>query len=145
MRIEPSLRLLAAILCLIATFCAHHSVFDRIAEGDLSMIIKGRYSRSAVFLDEGGIHCKQVLKIRTMIEKHFHLMPLIAEKYYQMDREPVFTFKYVLYDTVDHCYVLRYFARMHRDPVLAGYEIFFNYDADTKRIIEVYTNEVPLE
>jgi hypothetical protein len=40
---------------------------------------------------------------------------------------------------------LRYFARTHHDPLLAGYEIFFSYDNHKKRISTIYTNEVPLE
>jgi len=128
-----------------ALSCAHHTVFDRIKNGDFSMVSQGRYDHPARFLDEGREYHSSILKIRTVIEKYFDLMPLITEQYYTVEYDLVFTYKYALLDTMRHSVVLRYFARTHNDPVLAGYQIFFVYDTIAKEIIEIFTNEVPLE
>jgi hypothetical protein len=130
---------------LLSICCAPQTVFDRIEDGDFTMVNKGRYDRPAVFLDEGREYRASVLEIRRVIEKHFDLMPLITKQYYPVDRDLAFTFKYVLLDTIDRCFVLRYFARTHNDPLLAGYEIFFASDTATKQVTGIFTGEVPLE
>lgn len=143
-----SSRFLAAFLCLLVMtwiFCARRSVFDRIKDGDYSMVQQGRYDRPAVFLDEGREYCTAVLDIRRIIEKHFDLMPLITRQYYTVDPDLRFTYKYVVLDTVAHTFVLRYFVRTHNDPLIAGYEIFFACDTATRQVVEIFTGEVPLE
>jgi hypothetical protein len=109
------------------------------------MVQQGRYEHPARFLDEGRGYLDQILEIRRSIEKHIDLMPQIARQYYNVGDDLTFIYKYALLDTVNHCLVLRYFARTHHDPLLAGYQIFFVYDTIARDVTKVYTNEVPLE
>ena len=147
----PDMHIMKQHLYLVLLFtavvlsCAHHTVFDRIENGDFSMVEKGRYNHPAMFLDEGGAYRDQVLDIRRSIEKHADLMPLIARQYFHVASDPVFTYKYVMLDTLNDCFVLRYFAYVYKDPRLAGYEIFFRYSNQRQDITGIYTNEVPLE
>jgi hypothetical protein len=131
-------------LLIIVLSCVHQTVFDRIEQGDYSMVSKGRYDQPAMFLDQGQYQ-EPVLKLRRIIEKHFDLMSDITRQYYKVEDNLVFAFNYASLDTVGDKFVLRYFARTRQDPLLAGYQIFFVYDRVLKQFTRIYTSEVPLE
>ncbi|HEC79198.1 MAG TPA: hypothetical protein ENI34_08680 [candidate division WOR-3 bacterium] len=140
-----NIKRIAIIIFFIICGCAKKSSLERIVEGDFSLVAKGTYRGTTKFLRDGGVYIELVSRFRGEIEKKEEILSLIARKYFFVPQKMEFNFKFAALDEEKRCLILRYFARVVNHPIYAGYQIQFVYDIETKRLIKIYTSEVPLE
>jgi hypothetical protein len=82
---------------------------------------------------------------REEVDEHPELLRGVAEKYFSLPEPLEFHYMYIGEDSVAHRVLLRYFAYDPHPVIMAGWQVQLVFDAGTKRLLEVYTTEVPLE
>lgn len=142
---DMSLRIGVLFLLFLLIGCKEKDVFRSIRNDDYSMVAQGTYHGHAVFLRDAGEYEDLVEQLRSQIEENIDVLPLITRKFFSVSHELQYTFKLLLLDRDENYLILRYFARIPEHPLYAGYQIQFVCDVESKRLIKIYTAEVPLE
>jgi hypothetical protein len=130
---------------IITTNCHEIDEFRKIRNGNFDIVSKGTYHGKAIFLREGKEYENIVLEWRAQIEKKKDVLPMITRKFFFAPEKLNYKFKFVTFDKEKNFMILRYFARQVSHPIYAGFQIQFVYDLDSKKLLRIYTAEVPLE
>jgi hypothetical protein len=125
--------------------CRQKDMFQKIRDGDFSIVVQDTYRGHAIFLRDAGEFEDVVVELRTEIEENMDVLPVVTRKFFSVSQELHFKFKLIMFDKEKDYLILRYFARIGEHPLYAGYQIQFVVDRDARRIIKIYTAEVPLE
>lgn len=125
--------------------CRQKDVFQKIRDGDFSIVAQDTYRGHAVFLRDAGEFEDVVAELRAEIEKNINLLPVITRNFFSVSQELHYKFKLIMLDKEKNYLILRYFARIAEHTLYAGYQIQFVVDIDARRIIKIYSAEVPLE
>ncbi|UCG90951.1 MAG: hypothetical protein JSV97_07640 [candidate division WOR-3 bacterium] len=136
--------------CIIVAFlvmisCRHADEFKKIREGNFDIVEKDTYRGTPVYMGQGGDYKELVTSLRLDIEKNIDLLPFITKNFFSVEYELSYRFKFAAVDREKSCLILRYFARIPDHPLYAGYQIQFVFDMHTKKLLKVFTAEVPLE
>jgi hypothetical protein len=107
-------------------------------------VMKGSYRGNLHFLGDGREHREAVEYLRELVETDFAVLDMISNRFYTIPHLG-YKFKYAALDMDSSMMMLRYFARIREHPVYAGYQIQFLFDAESRKLKAVYTEEVPLE
>lgn len=142
---DNNVKNLFLIFLFLIISCKKRNEFQKIHDGDFSIVDKGTYRGTTIFLRDGGEYKDVVDTFRTEIEAHEDVLPSITRKFFFVLETLIYKFKFVTLDKEKNCFILRYFARTMNHPVYAGYQIQFVFDVDTKNLIQIYTSKVPLE
>jgi hypothetical protein len=143
--VKKNIAFTASILLLVTSMsCKKRDEFALLHEGDFSMVAKGSYRGHLLFLGDGREHRETVDHLRRLVEKNFEILDSVTERFFSIPHMG-YKFKYAALDTETRMLMLRYFARIREHPVYAGYQIQFLFDAESRRLKSVYTEEVPLE
>ena len=138
-----SILLFALITCPFLS-CTKHDAMNSIRSGDFSIVCKDTFRGRIRFLGEGREHKESVEALRREIEENSDVLDIISERFYTIPYRE-YRFKFAALDEEKNHIVLRYFARIIEHPVYAGYQIQFLFDLESRRLLRVYTSEVPLE
>ncbi len=125
--------------------CRQKDMFQKIRDGDFSIVAQDTYRGHAIFLRDAGEFENAVAELRAEIEKNMDVLPVVTRKFFSVPQELHYKFKLIMFDKEKDYLILRYFARVTEHPLYAGYQIQFVIDIKTRRIIKIYTAEVPLE
>jgi len=131
-------------ICLIIT-CKKVDEFQKIRDGNFDLVAKGKYEGKLNFLKQGNEYEDIVKVCRTEIEKNSDVLPAISKRYFSISENLFYKFKFVAIDKEKNNLILRYFARIMSHSLYAGYQIQFVLDIDSKKLIHIFTAEVPLE
>jgi len=142
---DISIKIGVLLLLFLLIACREKDVFRNMREGDFSMVAQGTYHGHAVFLRDAGGYEDVVKELRAKIERNSDVLPLITKKFFSVSQELRYRFKLVLLDKEKNYLIVRYFARIPEHPLYAGYQIQFVCDMDARRLVKIYTAEVPLE
>ncbi len=135
-------QLLVVFFSLLPLTCKQDDEFQKIREGNFDIVLKGRYEGRPIYAEP--TEEETINSLRAHIEKNLDVLQIISDKYF--GRSILFyNFKFAALDQEKNRLVLRYFARITDDPIYAGYQIQFVYDINSKRLIQIFTCEVPLE
>lgn len=138
---------LVIIISLVLMAKCHRRVdeFKKMRAGNFDIVQEGTYRGKPVYLGQGGDYEDMVKHLRTNIEKNSDVLPLITKEFFPVSQELSYRFKFVALDREKNYLILRYFARIAEHPLYAGYQIQFVFDIHSKRLVRVFTDEVPLE
>ena len=125
--------------------CKHDPQFKKIRSGNFDIVIKGKYQGRLTHSLLTKENEETVNSLRASIEKNYDVLQLISEKYFDQHADLLYSFMYAAVDQEKNCLVLRYFARIPDDPIYAGYQIQFVYGISPRRLVQIFTTEVPLE
>lgn len=134
-------------ICIVGILsnCPHKSTFDRLDDGDFTIVTKGTFRGKTIFLRDGGQYRETVDAYRVAIESRLYLLPMIIRKHYIVPEKLDFLFKYATIEQERELLILRYFARVLHHPVHAGYQIQFVFEMENNTCTAIYASEVPLE
>ncbi len=132
-----------AFLVIIA--CRHADEFKKIRDGDFDIVEKETYRGTPMYVGQGGDYQDLVTSLRLDIEKNIDLLPLITKNFFSVEYQLSYRFKFAAIDKEKSYLILRYFARIPDHPLYAGYQTQFVFDVHTKKLLKIYTAEVPLE
>jgi hypothetical protein len=125
--------------------CKRNSELSRIRAGDFSIVCKDTYHGRLKFLGSGREYDKLVEGLRAEIEKDaMVILDIISDRFYTIPHKE-YKFKFAAFDETSDCLVLRYFARIVEHPVYAGYQIQFVFSRTPRKLLKVFSSEVPLE
>ncbi|MDH4211579.1 MAG: hypothetical protein OEV79_09060 [candidate division WOR-3 bacterium] len=142
---KKNIAFISSILLFVTSIsCKKRDEFALLHEGDFSIVTKGSYRGHLLFLGDGREHRETVEYLKGLVDNNFGILELINERFYAIPHMG-YRFKYAALDTESGMMVLRYFARIREHPVYAGYQIQFLFDAESRRLKGIYTEEVPLE
>ncbi len=131
-------------LFVTAISCKKRDEFALLHEGDFSIVTQGSYRGHLQFLGDGREHRKTVEYLKGLVDKNSEILDLISDEFYTIPHMG-YKFKYAALDAESGTMMLRYFARIREHPVYAGYQIQFLFDAESRHLKGIYTEEVPLE
>ena len=131
-------------LCVLVT-CRSVDVFEKIRNDTYDDIHQGTYHGSAVYIRDTGDFESFITDTRSRIEDNSDVLPLVTKKFFSTPESLAFRYKFTAHDVQKGLLILRYFARRPEHPLYAGYQIQFVFEAGTKKLVDVYTAEVPLE
>jgi hypothetical protein len=126
------------------SFCRRYDELSNIRRGDFSIVHEGTYHGRLNLLGDGSQYQQLIQDLRGEIERNPEVLDLISERYYKIPHKP-YQFKFAAVDEDSSFLILRYFARIVEHPVYAGYQVQFVHALESRRLIEVFTSEVPLE
>ncbi len=133
------------ILFFLIAGCKEQMIFRRIKAGNFEDVQRGFYYGETRFIGPGTEYNKLVKKLQMEIERHQDILPKITRKFFMVPQQLNYKFKYACIDDEKGYLILRYFARIFEHPIYAGYQIQLVFDIDTKRLVRIFTNGVPLE
>jgi hypothetical protein len=125
--------------------CGKKDLFRDIRSGDYSLVEKGSYRGTTEYIGSGDSLARTIARYRGGIEKDPDLLPKITRYCYRVPDILVFRYKMALLDRSAHALVLRYFAPIYDDHLIAGYQVFLVFDLDRDELIRACVSEVPLE
>lgn len=94
---------------------------------------------------DGAEYKRVVDGFRSEIEKNRALLLMITKEHYDVSGMLFYKFKFAALDSIRTYLILRYFARIYNHPLLAGYQIQFVFNAESRELVKIYTAEVALE
>jgi hypothetical protein len=125
--------------------CREVDEFSNLRAGNCDIVIRGRYQGRPIYLPPGSEYEELIRPFRNRIEKNIDVLPMITRKFFFASSKLLYKFKFTSLDREKNLLILRYFARVVNHPIFAGYQIQFVFDIDSKRLIKIFTSEVPLE
>lgn len=134
----------AVVACSWGLACRGPGALDAIRDGDFSLVEQGSYAGRLIILTEGMEQFETALRLRLMVEENMDVLDSVSDRCHTLEHVG-YRFKYAAFDAERNALLLRYFARIVEHPLYAGYQIQLRFDADSRRLIRVYTEEVPLE
>jgi hypothetical protein len=137
--------LTSVILLILLVNCRETDILRTIRNGDYSLITKGSYKGTADYNGQGENYTPAVKRCRRLIEKSIDLLPMITRHHFPAPGNLNFDFKMVLLDRTGNALVLRYYAPIFGDNIVAGYQLFFVFDLSRDELIRIFSSEVPLE
>jgi len=132
-----------ALLPMLA--CQTYNPFKSLNQGDFEIVCPGKYKEATIFLRDGAEYKRVVDGFRSEIEKNRALLLMITKEHYDVSGMLFYKFKFAALDSIRTYLILRYFARIYNHPLLAGYQIQFVFNAESRELIKIYTAEVALE
>ncbi len=129
----------------LAVACHPTRFWKDLRIGDYTLVEEGTYRGNPRYLQHPGEYEAVVRQCRAQIEKNAGLMPRITEKFFPVDQDLLYQYKFTSIDSVSQCLILRYFARIADDHLYAGYQIQFVYALKQRDFVRVFTSRVPLE
>jgi len=132
------------ILCVMIT-CRSVDVFEHIRNDTYDHILRGTYHGSARFIRDGGAFAPLIADFRHRVETNADVLPHIVHRVFSTSVQFAFRYKFTAHDAEKDYLILRYFARIPEHHDFAGYQIQFVFEIPTKKLVGVYTAEVPLE
>lgn len=132
-----------ALLPILA--CQTYNPFKNLKQGDFDIVVAGKYKEATIFLRDGAEYKRVVDGFRSEIEKNRALLLMITKEHYDVSGMLFYKFKFAALDSIRTYLILRYFARIYNHPLLAGYQIQFVFNAESRELIKIYTAEVALE
>jgi hypothetical protein len=142
--IKHSTLIIGIFFILTSISCKKKDNLCLLRDGDFSIVMKGSYRGNLHFLGDGREHREAVEYLRELVETDFAVLDMISNRFYTIPHLG-YKFKYAALDMDSSMMMLRYFARIREHPVYAGYQIQFLFDAESRKLKAVYTEEVPLE
>jgi len=142
---ERILHITTLLLMIAVLSCKKNDMFHGLRAGDYGMVIKGSYRGTAEYIGAGENYSSIVKRYRRAIEKNADLLPKITRYHFRVPDVLAYDFKMVLLDRTRGLLVLRYYAPIRGDRLIAGYQLFFVLDPDRDTLVQVYSSEVPLE
>jgi len=134
-----------ALAVLLGLACSAGSIRTRVSAREFALVQEGRYPGS-VRIKNGDPELERLVKDwRAELEAEPGFMRQVAEKYFALPEPSPFHFMYVGEDSVQGRVLLRYFAYDPHPVIMAGWQILFVFDRQSRRLAEVFTSEVPLE
>jgi len=144
MRISPLL-LVAISLSAILLHCREDDTFGELKRGDYHLVVAGDYDGTADYIGPGANFEKTVADYRRLIEEHIDMLSVITRHDFPSAAPLRFEFKMVLWDRERDYLILRYYAPFFHNSIYAGYQLFIVCEAKRKRLVRIYSSEVPLE
>ena len=132
------------VLCVIIT-CRSIDVFEHIRNDTYEYIFRGTYHGSGLFIRDGGAFASLIADFRHRVETNADVLPHIVHRVFSTSVQFAFRYKFTAHDAEKDYLILRYFARIPEHHDFAGYQIQFVFEIPTKKLVGVYTAEVPLE
>ncbi len=133
------------ILLIITPQCREDNIFRGIEHGSDHLIVRGSYDGTADYLGDGAGQEKVLADYRHRIESKINYLPGIVRQHFAAKTDLRFEYKMALWDRDRHYLVLRYYAPIPTDSIIAGYQIFFVGDDRRVRLVKIFVSEVPLE
>lgn len=133
------------IFVLLSVVCQTYDPLKNLKRGDFDIVKMGKYRGRAIFLRDGAQYKKSIDVLRSEIERDGDLLPKITRIHYDVPEILVYKFKFAAFDSMMDNFILRYFARLYDHPILAGYQIQFVFNADSRELVSIFTLEVGLE
>jgi hypothetical protein len=143
--IKQSIILANLFLTIAIAGCNKKDVFCEIRNGDYDLVVKGSYNGTADYIGQGENYTPAVKRCRRLIEKSLNLLPMITRRHFSAPGNLNFDFKMVLLDRAGNSLVLRYYAPIFGDQIVAGYQLFFVFDLSRDKLTRIFSSEVPLE
>ncbi len=137
--------LFATSLINAAIRCSQIDVWHKMRNGNFEMVTKGSYQGTLKYMPHPGQFENLVNRYRREIEDNLDLLPLITKQCYTIQETLSYQYKFTWLDEDNGFLVLRYFAHIYNDRILAGYQILFVYDTDRNRLAKIFVSDVPLE
>jgi len=126
--------------------CRENNEFNKLKEGDFAIVVRGTYRGRPIYLGPDNKKYEDLInQLCSKIDKHHDVLPMITRKFFFVPEKLVYKFKFATLDKEKKRLILRYFARVVSHPVWAGYQIQFVFDTTTKKLVQIFTAEVPLE
>jgi len=135
----------SVMLLILLVNCRETDILRTIKNGDYSLVSKGSYKGTADYIGHGENYIPVVDRYRRLIENNINLLPKITRHHFSAPETLNFDFKMVLLDRSNNLLVLRYFAPIFHDHLIAGYQLYFVFDPGRDRLTRIYSSEVPLE
>jgi hypothetical protein len=135
----------SAMLLILLVNCRGAEIFRTIKNGDYGLVVKGSYNGTADYIGQGENYTPAVKRYCRLIEKNIDLLPQITRHHFSAPGTLNFDFKMVLVDRQNNFLVLRYFAPIFGDHLIAGYQLFFVFDLGRNELIRIFSSAVPLE
>jgi len=136
---------LFTIVLLPILACQTYNPFKSLKQGDFEIVCAGKYKEATIFLRDGAEYKRVVDEFRSEIEKNRALLLMITKEHYDVSGMLFYKFKFAALDSIRTYLILRYFARIYNHPLLAGYQIQFVFNAESRELVKIYTAEVALE
>lgn len=133
------------ILLIITPQCREDDILRGIEHGGDHLIVRGSYDGTADYIGNGAGQEKVLADYRHRLESKINLLPVIVRRHFATDTDLRFEYKMALWDRDRHYLVLRYYAPLPADSLIAGYQIFFVGDGRRARLVKIFVSEVPLE
>lgn len=140
----PGFLILAAVVILVAA-CHPARFWKDLRTGDYTLVEEGTYRGNPRYMQHPGGYEAVVRQCREQIEKNADLMPRITGRFFPVDKELFYQYKFTSIDSVSQCLILRYFARISDDHLYAGYQIQYVYALKQRDFVRIFTSRVPLE
>lgn len=125
--------------------CKKNDLFNDLRSGDYRLVVKGTYNGTAEYIGQGENYGPAVKRYRWLVEKNIDLLPRLTRVHFSAPGYLNYGYKMALLDRLKNFLVLRYFARIYGDPLIAGYQLFFVFDLSRDKLARVFSSEVPLE
>jgi len=135
----------AAVLLILSVRCHEPDILRTIKNGNYGLVVKGSYNGTADYIGQGENYTPAVKRYCRLIEKSIDLLPQITRHHFSAPSTLNFDFKMVLVDRQNNFLVLRYFAPIFGDHLIAGYQLFFVFDLSRNALIRIFSSAVPLE
>jgi len=133
------------IFVLLSAVCQTYDPLKNLKQGDFDIVNMGKYRGTAILLRDGAQYKESIDVLRSEIERNRDLLPKITRIHYNVPEILVYKFKFAAFDSVMDEFILRYFARLYDHSTLAGYQIQFVFNADSRELVSIFTFEVGLE
>ncbi|MGB3342208.1 MAG: hypothetical protein WBB37_12105 [bacterium] len=133
------------VFVLLSAVCQTYDPLKNLKRGDFDIVNMGKYRGTALFLRDGAQYKEIIDVLRSEMERNGDLLPKITRIHYDAPGILVYKFKFAALDSVMDNFILRYFARLYDHPILAGYQIQFVFNADSRELVSIFTFEVGLE
>ena len=135
----------ALIPLVLVLACGSHSLVRSVSADDFALVSEGRY-QGTVRVMNGDPQLKQLAQSwRGQIEADPVFLRDIAGRFFSLPDTTEFRFMYVGEDSVARRVILRYFGFAPKPFIIAGWQVQFVFEEQSRRLRAVYTLEVPLE
>jgi hypothetical protein len=142
---ERIFRVSAFLLTVAALGCGKKDIFYGLRAGDYDLVVKDSYRGTAEYIGPGDDYGPILKRYRRQIEKNLDFLPRITRHHFRVPDILHFDYKMVLLDRTNDFLVLRYYAPIRGDHLIAGYQLFFVFDLDRNKLVRICSSEVPLE
>ena len=135
---------MTAALLLIAAACSY-SIVRRVSAHDFELVQEGRFEGNVRVRNGDARLTSLVEGWRQEIEAEPEFLRRICGQYFSVPESTEFRFMYVGEDSSARRVILRYFGFAPKPFIIAGWQVQFVFDEQSRRLKALYAAEVPLE
>jgi len=141
--VNCGLRISSVLVLFLA--CTPQNLVRTVSAADYALVQEGRYQGSVRVMNNDP-RLKQLAEgWRRQIEADPAFLCGIADRFFSLPDTTGFRFMYVGRDSAARRIILRYFAFAPKPFIIAGWQVQFVFDGQSRRLKAVYALEVPLE